>query len=331
MRLLEEGGAVRRHPIRAYGVGLLAFVLALLLRWKIEGVLPPGFPYLTFFPAVILTAFVAGTGPGILCALLSGISAWILFIPPVGLADVSPGKLLAITFFVVIVAVDIALLHLMRIAADRLRAERERTAQLYDAQRILFQELQHRVANNMAFVGSLLHLQRRKVLADPSGAATALDDAMQRIDTMSRVHRRLYDPLSVELPIDSYFSELCDDLVKASGVTGITCRIDMPDIRMNITRLMTLSLLVTELVTNSLKHAFVGRAAGRITLSLAAEEGDMLTLTVSDDGVGLPIGFEPAQSRGLGTRISQSLAGQLGGTLETRSDKGTTTQIRFRP
>lgn len=331
MRILEGGAAIRRNPLRAYGFGLVAFTLAFILRWQLEGVLPPGFPYLTFFPAVILTAFVAGTAPGIACALLSGVAAWTFFIPPIGVAAVSGGKLLAIVFFVLIVAVDIALIHLMQIAAERLRAERERTAALYEGQRTLFQELQHRVANNMTFVGSLLHLQRKKVLADPAAAAGAIDDALQRIDTLSRVHRRLYDPASVELPVDSYFRELCEDLVRASGVQGVSCDVQMPDIRMSITRLMTLSLLVTELVTNSLKHAFAGRSTGQITVALLPAPDGLLTLAVGDDGNGLPDGFDPSRSRGLGTRIAQGLAGQLGGTLVTTSAAGTTTRIAFRP
>lgn len=331
MRILEGGATIRRRPLSGYSLALLAFLLAFLLRRALEGDLPPGFPYLTFFPAVILTAFIAGTGPGVVCALLSGLAAWAFFIPPTGLLAVSGAKLLAITFFILIVSVDIALIHLMRIAAERLRAERERTAALYEGQRTLFQELQHRVANNMTFVGSLLHLQRRKVLADPASAAGALDGALQRIDTMSRVHRRLYDPVSVELPVDSYFRELCEDLVQASGVTGVACEVEMPEIRMDITRLMTMSLLVTELVTNSLKHAFAGRAGGRIALSLRPGPDGLMTLAVEDDGNGLPDGFDPSRSRGLGTRIAQGLAGQLGGTLVTTSAAGTTTRITFRP
>lgn len=331
MRILEGGATIRRRPLSGYSLALLAFLLAFLLRRALEGDLPPGFPYLTFFPAVILTAFIAGTGPGMVCALLSGLAAWAFFIPPTGLLALSGAKLLAITFFILIVSVDIALIHLMRVAAERLRAERERTAALYEGQRTLFQELQHRVANNMTFVGSLLHLQRRKVLADPAAAAGALDGALQRIDTMSRVHRRLYDPVSVELPVDSYFRELCEDLVQASGVTSVACEVEMPEIRMDITRLMTMSLLVTELVTNSLKHAFAGRAGGRIALSLRPGPDGLMTLAVEDDGNGLPDGFDPSRSRGLGTRIAQGLAGQLGGTLVTTSAAGTTTRITFRP
>lgn len=322
---------MRGHPLRAYGLAVAAFALAFVVRAALSETLPPGFPYLTFFPAVIITAFVAGTGPGIACALLSGLAAWSYFIPPTGLLPVSGGKVLAIGFYVLIVAVDIVLIHLTRVAAERLRAEQERTAELYDVQRTLFQELQHRVANNMAIVAALLQLQKRRVLADPVAAGTVIDEALQRIETMSRVHRRLYDPSAVELPVQAYFRDLCDDLVEANGAGGVRCAIDMPDIRMNIARLMTLSLLVTELVTNSLKHAFVGRSEGEIALTLAAEPDGRLRLAVTDDGRGLPPGFDPAQSRGLGTRIVQSLAQQLGGTLETVSGRGTRTEIAFRP
>lgn len=329
MRLLDEGVGLRRRPLFAYALALAACGIGLALRVQLDGVLPTGFPFLTFFPAVILTAFLAGTGPAILCAVVCGVAAWYMFIPPTGTFALDGGKPLALAFYVFIVSIDILLIHLMQVATERLRVERERTAALYEAQRTLFQELQHRVANNMAFVGALLQMQRRKLGDDPQSARAAIDGAMDRIEILSRVHRRLYDPQSVERPIDDYLRELLGDLIEASDAGRIEAVVEAPDIRMDITRLMTVSLLVTEIVTNSLKHAFVGRDEGRITLTIAAAAPGRLRLSISDDGRGLPDGHDAGAGPGLGHRIAESLARQLGGRIETRAGAGLTTQVEF--
>jgi len=323
----------RHQPSIGYGVGVLTFLIALIMRLRLDSTLPAGFPYLTFFPAVILTAFVAGTRPAILCAALSGVAAWYHFIPPFNSFKLDGSSALALGFYVFIVSVDIALLHFMTLATERLRAEREVTAGLYEQQRTMFQELQHRVANNMAFVASLLHLQKRRVREEPAAAAEAFDEATRRIEIMSRVHRRLYDPASLELPVGQYFRELCSDLLETTGARNIVCLVDMPATRLDIAKLMTLSLLVTEVVTNSLKHAFTEGQSGTISLDLQRLDPERLALTIKDDGRGLP---QPATSPavvpkggGLGTRIVQGLASQLNGHLEVTGDDGVTTRLVF--
>lgn len=329
--LIGMGSAFRRDPWLGYGLAGATFGVALLLRLELHEILPPGFPYLTFFPAVIITTFLAGLRPGLACAGLSGLASWFYFIPPFNSFHLDGRTALALIFYVFIVSVDIWLIHFMHRAADRLRAEQEVTGRLYDQQRTMFQELQHRVANNMAFVGSLLHLQKRKVQADPATATDALDEAQRRLEIMSRIHRRLYDPASVDLPIGPYFQEICADLLQATGARNIVCLVDMPSVKLDIARLMTLSLLVTELVTNSLKHAFAEGAGGTITLSLEQLDPERLALTVRDDGKGLPADFDADQTKGLGTRIVQGLASQLGGAVEALRglDEGAATRVTF--
>ncbi|MDM7957102.1 histidine kinase dimerization/phosphoacceptor domain -containing protein [Blastomonas sp.] len=326
-RFVSAGAVFRRDPILGYGLAIVSFAAALLLRFYFRDTLPPGFPFLTFFPAVIVTAFLAGLRPGLVCALLSGLASWYFFIPPTDSFGLDGASALALGFYIFIVTVDITLIHLMHRAADDLRGEKRVTESLYDQQRTMFQELQHRVANNMAFVSALLHLQKKKVAADPASASSALDEAQSRIETMSRIHRRLYDPASVDLPVAQYFQEICTDLLQATGAKNIVCMVDMPTIRLDIARLTTLSLLVTELVTNSLKHAFADNG-GTITLKLERLDPGHLALTVSDNGRGLPKGESLATNKGLGTRIVQSLATQLGG--EIKSVPGTAAGVAWR-
>ena len=321
-RFVRAGAVFRRNPLLGYGLAVVSFAAAVLLRFYLRNILPPGFPFLTFFPAVIVTAFLAGLRPGLVCAVLSGLASWYLFIPPQGTFGLDGASALALCFYIFIVTVDITLIQLMHRAVNELRGEKQVTEALYEQQRTMFQELQHRVANNMAFVSALLHLQKKKVAADPATAGSALDEAQSRIETMSRIHRRLYDPASVDLPVAQYFQEICSDLLQATGASNIVCMVDMPAIRLDIARLTTLSLLVTELVTNSLKHAFAD-AGGTITLKLERLDPGHVALTVSDNGRGLPEEESLATSKGLGTRIVQSLATQLGGEIKALPGSGT--------
>ena len=321
---------IRNNALIGYIIAIAAFAIALLSRFALQDVLPPGFPFLTFFPAVILTAFVAGTRPGVLCAALSGVAAWYYFIPPFGAFGMDVSTAFALGFYTFIVGVDIALFHFMFKAADQLRSEREVTAQLYERQRTMFQELQHRVANNMSVVAALLNMQKRKVIADPTTASSALDEAAKRIGIMSSIHRRLYDPASAELPIHQYFDELGTDLLRAAKKqANVQFNVDAAAVKLDRDRLMTLSLLVSELVTNSLKHGFAGRPGGNIWLTLHPFDGDKLELTVRDDGNGMPADYDPLSSNGLGTLITQALSQQLNGTLHIEGQGGTTARLVF--
>jgi two-component sensor histidine kinase len=308
MRLFQQ------NIVFAYGLAILSAALAFYVRWLLDGVLPPGFPYLTFFPAVILTAFLAGLWPGILCAALSGLAAWWFFIPPLGFS-LSAASGLTLVFFVFVVAVDITVIELMRRAMTSLGAEQALTAQLYERQRVMFQELQHRVANNMTFVAALLQIKKRAI--NNPQASAALDEARERLVTMAQIHRRLYDPATLELSVEGSLRELCDDLVQAAGAEGVACSVRADGVDLDTTRLVTLSLLVAEVVTNSLKHAFEGRASGQITIDLAPLDDDRAALVIADDGPGFPDPNPDLEGRSsLGFGIMQSLAGQLHGALD---------------
>ncbi len=325
--------ATRR--LRTLGVvgdlaAVVATALALLVRLLIDPALPAGFPYLTFFPAVVLIAFFFGLRPGIVCAVLSGLAAWYFFIPPFYSFEMTSPTAIALAFYLFIVAVDIALIHIMHQAAARLREDAEETALLYEQQRTMFQELQHRVANNMQFVSAMLRLYKKRAGDDPAAMLTALDDARVRLDTMSRIHRYLHDPASVSRPVGDFFRDLCAQLLEAAGAKDVRVTIDMPPVQFDLTRLTPLSLIAVEVITNALKHAFPdGR--GSIALSLV-QAGDRMVLTIADDGRGMSPGVPgaiPADGGSLGMKIITSLAAQIGGTISYEAAHGTTARIEF--
>lgn len=327
MRGLPNFKRLRDKPLIGYALAVVAALVAYGVRVWVDPFLPPGFPYLTFFPAVIITAFFCGLGPGILCAVLSGLAAWYFFIPPVDSFELNTSTAVALGFYVFVVTVDIALIHLMTKATARLDEERRLTASLYERQRTMFQELQHRVANNMAFIASLLQLERRQAAAANESTA-AFDSAIARIETMSRLHRRLYDPAAADAAVATHFRETVADLIEMAGASQIDSAVNAVDERIDLQRLITLSMLVSELAMNSLKHAFVDRQSGRITVSLNRIDPRQLELIVSDDGRGL----QPATNTrgGLGTRIIDGLASQLGGKIVVEtSTSGVASRLTF--
>jgi two-component sensor histidine kinase len=315
-RLVQFARPLRQHRWLADAFGVAMFAAALALRFAVDRDLPPGFPFLTFFPVVILSTFFCGLRPGITCAVLSTLAAWYFFIGPMTGMQLTGQALLALGFFVGIATIDIALIHFTFSAADKLRAEQVKTARLYENQRTMFQELQHRVANNMQFIAALLTLQKRKVAADPSRALTALDEARIRLDTIARIHRRLYAPERLDMPMAQYLRELCGDLLSAAGAENVSCMVKTPDLNLNVTQLTTLSMLVAEVVTNSVKHAFRGAPSGTIAVDIVPRGPDRYELAIADDGRGLPDNLDLAATGGLGWRIIQGLAAQLGGEAE---------------
>ncbi len=323
----------RPQPFQGTVLGIalacLIAAFAVLGRFALEGVLPAGYPFLTFFPAAIITSFLCGTAAGTLCALLCGLAAWYWFIPPDGFS-LDRQSAFALGFYVFIVAVDIVLIHLMTRAMRRLEAEKRVSNALAEQQRTMFEELQHRVANNMAFVASLLNMSRRRLAADPAAAPAILDDARNRIETMARIHRRLHDPNQVDLPVRSYLQDLCADVVETSGLSGVRCAVDVPEMTFDIRRLTTISMLVSEVVTNSLKHGYPDGRGGQITVLLRRLDDGQAELTIADDGVDLPATPDDAvPGHGLGNRIVEALAKQLKGSVSRQSNPGLATRIVF--
>lgn len=333
MQAFARSQSLRELGWFGYAIGTVGFALALGVRmWLGDSLI--GYPYVTFFPVVVLTTFFGGIRPGIFSAVLCGLGAWYFFMPPgLGFALVWPSTYLAIGFYLLVVFVDIALIHAMDQALAALTAEQQRTAELLRQQQTLFRELQHRVANNMSFVASLLKLQMRK-LAPDDPVASVLEDARSRIFAMERIHRKLYDPGQVELPVGPYLEELCQEIVDSSGNRSVTCRVDSGPMVFEFERLVTLSLLISEVVTNALKHAFTPDAPGSISVSLDTSDDGHLELRVLDDGRGLPPDFRADESPGLGMRIVQGLVTQLGGTIDWRpangqGGRGTLAVVRF--
>jgi PAS domain S-box-containing protein len=207
---------------------------------------------------------------------------------------------------------DVTERHRQQRRIERALAERE----------TLLREVYHRVKNNLQVIQSLLNLQRRSL---PEGLArSALDESIQRVHAMALVHEKLYQTGDLDaIALRDYSNDLLRHLGDTAGAAqrGIELRADIDAVEASLEVALPFGLLLTELVSNSLKHGFPDGRAGSIRVGLH-REGSQVWLRVSDDGVGLPAGFDIERSDSMGLQLAASLARQLGGTLQARGDGG---------
>jgi two-component sensor histidine kinase len=131
---------------------------------------------------------------------------------------------------------------------------------------------------------------------------------------MALVHERLYQsPTLSSIALDAYVAELCEQLAGAASAPqrGIALAVDVAPVEIGLDIAVPLGLLLNELASNSLRHAFPEGRRGRILVRIVCEEGDAMRLTVSDDGIGLPADFDRTSSQTLGLRLVSALSDQL--------------------
>jgi len=266
--------------------------------------------------------------PGIVAGLLCGLIAWYCFIPPFFAVKMSGGILFALVFYSVVVAIDILLIDWMQRANRRLAEERELNRRLAERGELLFRELQHRVSNNLQVVSGLLSLQMRDITDVP--ARIALDDAARRLALIGRIHRQLYNPHGDQLHLAAFLGEIGADLIDASGRTGVGYRVEAPeDIDLAPEAAVPMALIIAEAITNAIEHGLAGRETGEILIQVWQREDGSLDIDVSDDGVGLPPGFDLASTDSLGLRLAQMLARQLRGSFVLSSGQRTIARLRL--
>jgi len=218
------------------------------------------------------------------------------------------------------------LVRTLRYACERARIQEHLRMALVEKE-VLLREIHHRVKNNMQIISSLLSLQALQA-GDPKVQAM-FEDSQNRISTMGLIHQRLYrssDLARIDLP--GYLQNLVSMVLK-SHPTGarINAAVDVDSLLLGLDIAIPLGLITNELLTNSLKHAFAGRAKGAVQVALHAADGGQCELMVANDGaVDAPGKTKPA---GLGLKLVEMLAGQIKGTLAIERDHGMRYTIRF--
>ncbi len=189
---------------------------------------------------------------------------------------------------------------------------------------VLIQEIHHRVKNNMQIIMSLASLQEMSV-KDPE-ALKVLKESQNRISAMALVHEKLYQSSNLaEISVREYVQSLAGNLFSSYHVSRkhIELLVSVGEISMNLDTLIPCGLIINELVTNSLKHAFKDVHEGKIWIEINEVSKDEFRLVVRDDGCGVPEDFEKFLSGKMGFRIVNALVGQLDGKMEIDGTEGT--------
>lgn len=314
------------RPALGFAVTTLLLIAAFLLRWFADPFLPGGFPFVSFFPAVILASALFGMRPGTYAAICGGLLSWYFFIEPRFSLGLMSGTWMALAFYALVVTTDLVIIHWMQRANAKLARERELSRVLAETRELLFRELQHRVSNNLQVAAGLITLQKRRVTdADARGA---LDEASRRLALIGRISRQLYDAGGATRRMREFLEPLCHDVIEASGRSGIRCRVIVDDqATLSPDAAIPLALIVAEAMANAIEHGFADRENGAIDVELSRDGTDRLRIEVRDDGHGLPEGFDIEGSGSLGLNIARTLAAQLSGQFELVQGTGTTARL----
>jgi two-component sensor histidine kinase len=193
----------------------------------------------------------------------------------------------------------------------------------------LLRELQHRVKNNLQMITALIRLETRNLPDDASGER--FDRLAGRVDSLALLYRSLSaEETGGTVDLGIYLSEIASAVMKAHAVEGIRLDLRVDSYPVSINVAMPTGLVVNELLTNSLKHAFRGRDGGTITLH-SVVDGNGCRVMIADDGVGIPEGETWPKRGRLGALIAESLKQNANAQLEVASgpDTGTAVTITF--
>lgn len=196
---------------------------------------------------------------------------------------------------------------------------------------VLLREIHHRVKNNLQVISSILSLEQSFVANAED--AERFENCRIRVHSIAFIHDQLYrsDDLA-KVRAAAYIEELLNHIgrLRAEDNRSIRFVAEIEEIELDLNHAIPIGLIVTELVTNGLKHAFPDGRSGSLTVRLRRIPGaDRIELAVSDTGAGLPPDFQERRADTLGLSLVEALARQLGGTLETSSEGGASFTVRF--
>jgi len=194
---------------------------------------------------------------------------------------------------------------------------------------LYLREVHHRVKNNLQIISSLLNLQSLE--SDDPDAKEYCKISQDRVRSMALIHENIYqsDKIS-QLNLNPYVKHLITELLISYDVYHkIGFDVEIEDIFLNLDTAILLGLIINELVTNSIKHAFPGNKMGNISIKCFIHDNEY-SLIIADNGVGLPAEIDPKRTKTLGLQIVNSLISQLDGKMRYERSKGTKYMIKFK-
>jgi PAS domain S-box-containing protein len=247
------------------------------------------------------------------------------------LITTSSGKKIDVVVFPSLIKSEIKNVGLSVILTDvteQRRTEQQIRESLKEKE-LLLKEIHHRVKNNLQIISSLLKLQADQI--DDEKALSAFKNSRDRIHSMALVHERLYTSKDLHcIDFSDYVKSMVNSLFRSYSTDDrIALEIDVCNLVFGIDKAIPCGLILNELISNSLKHAFPDDRKGRIKIRLNRTGEDKYRLIFHDDGIGLPAHFNIQQNQSLGLHLVRILTRQLNGDLNVDNTKGVTFTISF--
>ncbi len=223
---------------------------------------------------------------------------------------------------------DFEVLCIVRDITEKKQAEDKINKSLKEKD-VLLKEIHHRVKNNLQIVSSLLSLQSR-YMKEPD-SVEIFKESQSRIKSMALIHEKLYQTGDLtRINLSEYANELVSDLFRSYSVNTYLVKYEIKsnNILLDINTAIPCGLIINELVTNSIKHAFPDNRSGEINIEIKCQDDDFI-LEVQDDGVGFPENLDIEDVKTLGLQLVTSLTKQLDGAIELDRKGGTCFRINF--
>jgi PAS domain S-box-containing protein len=222
--------------------------------------------------------------------------------------------------------------QLHRLNAELEQRVQDRTSELTAALRereVLLQEVHHRVKNNLQVISSLINMQVRKLAGEAD--RSALEECQTRVQAIALIHEQLYQSRDyANVPFSEYARGLVSNVFRTMGVSHDSVKLDLAiaDVAVPVDKAIPCGLMLNELITNALKHAFKDRRDGVLRVELTRSD-HAIRLVVADNGVGLPLDLDVRSTKSLGLRLVNTLVRQLRATLTVGARDGARFELQF--
>jgi PAS domain S-box-containing protein len=213
---------------------------------------------------------------------------------------------------------------------EALAAKQVALGQSLKEREVLLQEVHHRVKNNLQVISSLINMQVRKL--EHGSTRDALVECQTRVQTIALIHEKLYQSQDYsQVRFADYARSLAANVFHATGISpaDVVLELAIDELPLGIDRAIPCGLVINELITNSLKHGLKDGRAGKIRVELKRTDDAKFRLTVQDDGIGLPVGFDIHKAESMGLQLVCTLCEQLDATLVVTSENGAAFQLTF--
>lgn len=193
---------------------------------------------------------------------------------------------------------------------------------------VLLREIHHRVKNNMQVISSLLNLQASQT--QDRATKTMLEESRQRVRSIALIHEKLYNSANLaSIDFGVYLKNVADELLRTFGRPDVACVLDLEGIPFEIDKAIPTGLIVNELLTNALRHAFPSGTKGTVHVRLRSLADGKVELVVQDDGIGFSAATDISAATTMGLAIVRTLVEQMQASLRMDTTRGTTCTVTF--